>query len=638
MSSNQKILEIEALLAPIAGENPSGQDLRYELLYDEIREARRADDTLARGEWQREVKTSDWKEVISIATKTLSKKSKDLQIAGWLSEALTCEYGFAGLKEGLQLIREFLIKFWDTLYPVIEDRDLDYRIGPLEWLNRTLAILIKQIPIAENKNTGKFTLQDYDRAQKIENLKAQDQNAYKELSDDEKGLHENFEKVVSETPREFYELQSEELKNCFKELELLDEVGDEKFEKEAPGFSAIKKSLEECQSFVEGVLKKKPKPEQPKKEEIPAPEVLQEIILPGKTEDKASEPADAEKEIKEPEAATDPAKDAIQESPPPLTPEKNPAQPVAQTTTRSQTPQELQEALRQLFEFAAALREKKPNSPIPYLILRAVRWGEIREGGNHLDSSQLTAPSKETRQKLKKLYDENQKIQLLTESERCMMREEGRAWLDLQFYTFQALGTLGSGSRNIKNALRSELQAYLTDYAELPVMELSDGSSAASSETQKWLRSEILTQNGATEISNSREAAAGVDEGLWAQAVAKVKAGKFSAGLALLQKEVMKSQSERARFLGKLCVAELCLIADKPGLAKPILHELRDYVERFSLNKWEEKSINVRVWQAFVRCYRSLEHLTEKEKECLNIAFEKLCQLDIEQALALDEE
>jgi len=280
MASEKTIIDVESLLAPIPGDNPSGQDLRYELVYDEIKEARRADDTLARGEWQREVKTSDWKQVISLSTKVLGKKSKDLQIAGWLTEALTWEHGYAGLKGGLSLIREFLNQFWETVFPEIEDGDLDYRIGPLEWLNRTLPISIKQIPVAENKNTGKFTLQDHDRAQKIVNLKAQDPNTYKELSDDEKGLPENFEKIVSETPREFYELQSEDLKNCLKELELLDEVGDEKFEKEAPGFSAIKNSLEECLSFVEGVLKKKPKPEpkpdQLKKEAIPVPEVMQE--------------------------------------------------------------------------------------------------------------------------------------------------------------------------------------------------------------------------------------------------------------------------------------------------------------------------------------------------------------------------
>jgi len=36
----------EGLLNPIPGENPSGQSLRYDPVYDKIREARRADEEL----------------------------------------------------------------------------------------------------------------------------------------------------------------------------------------------------------------------------------------------------------------------------------------------------------------------------------------------------------------------------------------------------------------------------------------------------------------------------------------------------------------------------------------------------------------------------------------------------------------
>ena len=53
----------EDILAPIAGENPSGIDLRYDtklLIYDKIREARRQDDGLAQGDWQSERKTANY--------------------------------------------------------------------------------------------------------------------------------------------------------------------------------------------------------------------------------------------------------------------------------------------------------------------------------------------------------------------------------------------------------------------------------------------------------------------------------------------------------------------------------------------------------------------------------------------------
>jgi len=46
----------EGLLNPIPGENPSGKTLRYDPVYDKIREARREEDVLPQGDWSREVK------------------------------------------------------------------------------------------------------------------------------------------------------------------------------------------------------------------------------------------------------------------------------------------------------------------------------------------------------------------------------------------------------------------------------------------------------------------------------------------------------------------------------------------------------------------------------------------------------
>ncbi len=81
----------EDILAPIAGDNPSGIDLRYDtklLIYDKIQEARRKDDELAQGDWQTERKTANYPLVIKLAQDTLATVSKDLQLAAWLTEAL----------------------------------------------------------------------------------------------------------------------------------------------------------------------------------------------------------------------------------------------------------------------------------------------------------------------------------------------------------------------------------------------------------------------------------------------------------------------------------------------------------------------------------------------------------------------
>ncbi len=104
----------EDILAPIAGENPSGIDLRYDtklLIYDKIREARRQDDGLAQGDWQSERKTANYPLVIKLSQDTLATVSKDLQLAAWLTEALLAMEHYAGLCQGLTLCNELVGEF-----------------------------------------------------------------------------------------------------------------------------------------------------------------------------------------------------------------------------------------------------------------------------------------------------------------------------------------------------------------------------------------------------------------------------------------------------------------------------------------------------------------------------------------------
>jgi hypothetical protein len=82
------------LLNPIPGPDPVGANLRYDPAYDKIKEARREDDTSApQGEWAHELKKADWPLVIKLCTDLLSNKTKDLQLAAWLTEALVRREG-----------------------------------------------------------------------------------------------------------------------------------------------------------------------------------------------------------------------------------------------------------------------------------------------------------------------------------------------------------------------------------------------------------------------------------------------------------------------------------------------------------------------------------------------------------------
>ncbi|MGH9900268.1 MAG: type VI secretion system ImpA family N-terminal domain-containing protein, partial [Pyrinomonadaceae bacterium] len=88
------VVDVEALLAPIAGENPSGENLQFTGLYDQVREARRSEDSLEQGDWKREPKAADWDQVESLTTEALRSRTKDLQFCAWMTEALVKNYGY----------------------------------------------------------------------------------------------------------------------------------------------------------------------------------------------------------------------------------------------------------------------------------------------------------------------------------------------------------------------------------------------------------------------------------------------------------------------------------------------------------------------------------------------------------------
>ena len=144
----------EDILQPIAGDNPSGPSLRYE--YDEIKEARREEEDLAQGEWQTERKVADFGKVLKLSSEMLATRTKDLQLAFWVSEALLKLDGFPGLVEGIRLNHKLLETFWDTIHPGAaneeeegDPEDLEMRAAPLSQFGLSLAETVRFTPIVK---------------------------------------------------------------------------------------------------------------------------------------------------------------------------------------------------------------------------------------------------------------------------------------------------------------------------------------------------------------------------------------------------------------------------------------------------------------------------------------------------------
>ncbi len=280
-------IDIDAILTPILGENPAGEDLRYSAVYDEIKEARRADDDLPFGKWERERKKSEWDKVISVAVAALTTKTKDLQIAVWLMEALTITEGYAGLAAGLQILSGLLSNFWEHLYPPIEDGDLDFRAAPIDFLNDRVSLAVKQVPFTEPRVTPGLSWFKWKESRDVgyeSELRNEDgsfseerRRARDEKIADGKLKPEDFDIAVLQSSEAYYESLASDLAQCAEELKVFDKLLDEQFGSQAPNIADFRNAIEDCQQTLKRIIdkripkdKRKPGPEpeaeQPKEE------------------------------------------------------------------------------------------------------------------------------------------------------------------------------------------------------------------------------------------------------------------------------------------------------------------------------------------------------------------------------------
>lgn len=340
------ILNFEALLQPVSEDNPSGEVQQYSGLYDEIREARRADDTMSQGQWQTDLKIADFRKVISLAVPALETQTKDLQIAAWLSEALVKENGFTGLRDSLKMLNGLQETFWETLFPEIDEGDMEGRANALEWMDAQAAFAIREAKITGGANYSFFDYEDskkFDIPENIDTLDSTDQQRYRELlaqaEKENRATADKWRKAKAATRRAFYEQLYFNLEECFTEHKELNRVIEEKFDRnQMPGTSQLKKSLDDIQTLVKRLL-----------------------------EDKRAEEPDAEDET---ETGTE-------ESSENGTATSGTAVSGQTVMVAAGAIQNRKDALKRLSDLAEYFRKTEPHSPLSYLIGRAVKWGEM---------------------------------------------------------------------------------------------------------------------------------------------------------------------------------------------------------------------------------------------------------------------
>lgn len=136
-------LDLSALLAPLETSEGGGEDLRGDYsaasVYQRLRDARsdaRAEERARDSEEGNESLIADgWRVVHRLATEALTTRSKDFELAVWLTEALVRLNGIAGLTLGAEVLAGLLEGFWDTGFPQPDEDGFEGRGAPLGGLS-----------------------------------------------------------------------------------------------------------------------------------------------------------------------------------------------------------------------------------------------------------------------------------------------------------------------------------------------------------------------------------------------------------------------------------------------------------------------------------------------------------------------
>lgn len=338
--------DVEQLLVPIPGDVPAGPSMLFDAAFGQIRQAREEDDpTLPMGEWERPLKKADWRAVTNLCIALLSGKTKDLQVAAWLCEAWTQQHQMAGFIAGTRLLTGLVERFWDTVHPQIEDGDADARTAPFFWMNESLSVTLRlRVPL--------FMLPDY-RPSEV-NLVQWERSLTAEPAGrgDDNPEHLSRDQLIALADGNHLHGVAglaDELEVAFAQWDALSRLLDEKLALDAPGLGKVSDVLRKLQRACAVLLEgRDPRHVAPP---VPAPAA-----------EAAHEPQPEPQEVHEMNAPA--AADSSAGEPGAL------AMPSGPITSRA-------EAYRMLEAAAAYLQRTEPHSPTPYLVKRAVSWGNM---------------------------------------------------------------------------------------------------------------------------------------------------------------------------------------------------------------------------------------------------------------------
>jgi len=591
-------------------------------------------------------KRADWPEVVTLCTEALGGKTKDLYLACCLLEGLVHTEGPRGIADGLWLIAELHEQFWADFFPRPRDEgtNLDARLNQLEALIESLGEERGRILNAIPMNEGDPVLTRLDWKYAGEKFPGGDPSPWSA---------EQKEGAFHATSWDSYSGAVESLRGAQRELDRIDNLVDQRYPAgSAPSLLDAKEGIAAVLDQFEGLLREKgPSPHEEQARGIleqtgctfvdtdwlaerasggeSMPRMLNSIQAAVVDDAAGLRPEEGWQALLaacwDRDESYEQRSEGVPEAP------AEAAAPVAPVAAAPAAVPVSGDAVGTALGACRALRAADPGHPLPYVATRLVRWWEL----DAMDTSAgPPAPRAGRREQFAALFASEKWLDLLELCETTLEAGEGAAWLDLQRYGCAAMGQIGAPYGPARTEIIRSLGAFLRGHAWLVEANLADGDPSADDITRNWIAVDVGTGGdtraaGPTEPSGAElEKATQLleNEGL-EQAILHLREAADGAPYA----------REKAVLLQDL--GELCLRAERPELAAPVLERLREELRRRGLAEWEGPEFIGRALEALYRSYTLIEQNSPSEDvaRCKRAVADELAQVDLSRRLRLDD-
>ncbi len=242
------------------------------------------------------------------------------------------------------------------------------------------------------------------------------------------------------------------------------------------------------------------------------------------------------------------------------------------------------------------------TNPLGYKLMRVLKWETIPETPNIPNGVlRIAGPNAQLKNQLEKMLETQNWKDLVRLAEEAFTRPGHHFWLDLQWYSCQALRGLGGKYNLCAGAIEGELASLMKRAGGLAEFKYQDNTAFASPRTLDWVAEISAAAAGGTGVSKTSDGLSDEDKETMNGLVAE---GKLPEVLAFLE-NAPGNLDKKTTSMRKIQMAKICVNMQNPLLAEGIWSGVKDELERDHSGDWD-KNFASTVYEMGLRIYKLL--------------------------------